>query len=172
MLRALNVAIALETKSLDDSSHGISSTKMDWAARLWRCVESSDLRIEVAMLSGDGQPLISRNCSDGTFLQTLPRPHIAGAIFICPKNVSASWEGWRSTRYEMSKSITGKEIQMNFIETDHKKLRDVVPADSAVVLSVNSLEFKLLATVPGRVSSDGPTLGKAFELEGSLECHP
>ena len=65
MLRALNVAIALETKSLDDSSHGISSTKMDWAARLWRCVEASDLRIEVAMLSGDGQPLITFLLSGG-----------------------------------------------------------------------------------------------------------
>jgi hypothetical protein len=62
--------------------------------------------------------------------------------------------------YEMSKSITGKEIQMNFIETDRKKLRNLVPADSAVALSVNSLLFMFLATVLGRVSNDGPTLAK------------
>jgi hypothetical protein len=54
VLRALNVAIALETKSLGDSSHGISSAEMDWAARLWHYVEASNLRIEATMLSGDG----------------------------------------------------------------------------------------------------------------------
>jgi hypothetical protein len=62
--------------------------------------------------------------------------------------------------YEMSKSIIHKEIQMNFVEIDRKTLLDMVPTDSAVVVSVNSLEFKLLAMVLGRVSNDGPTLAK------------
>jgi hypothetical protein len=60
----------------------------------------------------------------------------------------------------MNKSITRLEIQMNFLETNCKKLLDMVPANTVVALSVNSLEFKLLAIVPRQVNNDGPTLAK------------
>jgi hypothetical protein len=164
VLRALNAAIALKTKNLGDSSHGISSVKTDWAARLWYCIEASNLRIEAAILSGDGLPLITFLLSGGIVWMGLSCKHCG--THISQEQYSFVLKMYRLARragealYEMSKSITGKEIQMNFIETDRKKLRNLVPADSAVALSVNSLLFKLLATVLGRVSNDGPTLAK------------
>lgn len=164
MFRASNAAIALETENLDDSAQENTSTETDWAARLWHCVETSDLGVEAAMLSGDGQPLMTFLPSGGVVRLGLSCKQCIAHMsqeqysFVLKMYRLAGRAG--EALYEMSKSITRKEIQMNFGGTDPKKLLDMVPSDTAVVLSINSLEFKLLATVPGRVSKDAPTLAK------------
>lgn len=164
MLRASNAAIALETENLDDSTRETTSAATDWGAKLRHCVETSDLGVEAAMLSGDGQPLMTFLPSGGIVRLGLSCKQCVAHMsqeqysFVLKMYGLAGRAG--EAFYELSKSITRKEIQMNFEETDRKKLLDMMPADTAVVLSVNSLEFKLLAIGPGQVSKDGPTLAK------------
>ncbi|KAG0566404.1 hypothetical protein KC19_7G061500 [Ceratodon purpureus] len=161
VVRASNAAIALETESLDDSTQKNSYVETDWAATLRHCVETTDLGFEAALLSGDGQPLM-------TFLPSGGIVRLGLSCKQCVAHMSQEQYSYvlklyglagraGEALYEMSKSITRKEIAMNF---ESNKLLDMVPADTAVILSVNSLELKLLATVPGRVSEDGPTLAK------------
>ncbi|XP_024396760.1 uncharacterized protein [Physcomitrium patens] len=169
ILRASNATIALETDNLDDSVQKNAAAEADRAARLWHCVEMSDLGVEAAMLSGDGEPLM-------TFL---PSGGIVRLGLSCKKCVAyMTYEqysfvlklyrlsgGAVEALNEMSKSFTSKDVQMNFEETSSKKLLDIVPVDTAVVLRLSSLDFRLLATVPGRIGKEGPTLAKLLGWE-------
>lgn len=159
----------METDLIDDSVQKNAAAGADWAARLWHCVEMSDLSAEAAMISGDGQPLM-------TFL---PPGGIVRFGLSCKKCVAyMTYEQYSfvlkmyrlsgralEALNEMSKSFTSKDVQMSFGETSSKTLLDRVPADTVVVLSLSSLDFRLLATVPGRIGKKGPTLAKLISWE-------
>lgn len=172
MLRASSAAIALETEVLDDSTQGNASNETDWAARLWHCVETSDLGVEAVMLSGDGQPLM-------TFLPSGGIVRLGLSCKRCVAHMSQEQYSFVLKMYrlagraveaifQLSKSITRKEIEQNFDETNSKKLLNMMPADTGVVLSVSSLELRLLAPIPDRASKDGPSLAKLLSWEVRL----
>jgi hypothetical protein len=167
VLRISTAAIALETENLNDSQKN-ASTRADGAAGLRYCVETTDLNAEAAMLSGDGRPLMTFLPSGGTVRLGLSCKN-------CVAHMSQEQYTFALKMYrlagraveaisEMSKSITRKEIEMNYGDINATKLLDMVPADTGVVLSVSSVEFRLLAPSE-RVSKDAPILAKLLSWD-------
>jgi hypothetical protein len=170
-MRATHLSIALETGSCDDMAQ--NNTAADWAAGLWRCVEMYEPCMEAAMTTIDGRPLTTvpppggivrlgisikryvSNTSSEQFLFVLRMYTYLGKV--------------SESLLRVSKPVTRKQNpkEAHKLKDSPKNLKPVgslaglaelAPRDSAVLLSLDTLELKLLESVPGQLAIEGPPL--------------
>lgn len=168
VLRASQLSIALETDNCDDLAQSFNFD--DWASGLWICVEMRDPSVEIAMASQDGSVLVAipppggivrvgvscRNYISNTSSEQLLfiLKMYAYMIKASETLVGGSKASNVSRETDARGSAEGKLEKIDSINM----LSKYAPADTAITLVLDAVELKLLESIPGEVTVEGPLL--------------
>nr|KYP53472.1 hypothetical protein KK1_024610 [Cajanus cajan] len=131
------------TLSLEASTGKLGhQNSLGWTSGLWRCVDLKDARIEVAMVTADGSPLLKVPPPGG-----IVRVGIACKQYLSNTSVEQLFFVLDLYAYfgRVSEKIAvaGKKKQLKDVKNKSfsGKLTDKIPSDAAVSLAVNNLQL-------------------------------
>ncbi|KAH7287165.1 hypothetical protein KP509_32G041400 [Ceratopteris richardii] len=174
--RAMHLSIALDMGTLDSLS---SCDKLECSDGLWRCVEMSEPFIEVAMVTGDGEPILTVpppggivrlgvHCKQLTSNTSVEQLFFVLRIYEHIGKVNDSL--LKVTRTSKKQSEVSRASSLSSTGS-FGNIREVAPGDTGVCLGLGILELKFLESLSGKSHTQGPPLvqirGSGIELKVS-----
>lgn len=171
VMRAMHLSVALET-GINNPASGHS--ELDWSFGLWRCIEMTEPCIEVAMVTGDGDPIL-----------TVPPPGGIVRFGVHCKNLTSNtsveqlffvlrmYEHLGKVNDSLLKvtktSKTAKPAGVSRVSSmkslgSFGSILEMAPSDTAVSLGLSFIELKFLESLSGQEEIQGPPL---VQISGS-----
>eukprot|EP00250_Pteridium_aquilinum_P021537 c25158_g2_i1 orf=3038-6676(+) len=171
VMRAMHLSVALETGNHDPAN---GHPELDWSFGLWRCIEMKEPCIEVAMVTEDGEPIL-----------TFPPPGGIVRFGVHCKNLTSNtsveqlffvlkmYEHLGKVNDSLLKvTKTSKKVEPAGISRASSvkslgsfgNILEMAPSDTAVSLGLALIELKFLESLSGQDEMQGPPL---VQISGS-----
>lgn len=150
---AFQVTLSLEVCT-DKPPH---QSSLGWTSGLWRCVDLKDARIEVAMVTADGNPLLKVPPPGGIVrLGIACEQYLSNTSLEQLYFVLSVYDYFRSVSEKIA--IAGKKGQLKDVRNKYLSgnLMEKIPSDTSVSLTIKNLQLQFLES--SSVNSKGMPL--------------
>ena len=163
VMRAMHMEVALEMGDFDVSN---GQPARDWSSSLWSCVEMSEPCIEMAMVTGDGDPILTIPPPGGivrfgVYCKKLTSNTSVEQLFFVLKMYEYLGKVNESVVKVMKSSKKVKPCDSLSRASSVKSLNslgsilEMAPSDTAVCLGLGILELKFLESIAGHRGTQG-----------------
>eukprot|EP00271_Cylindrocystis_brebissonii_P018688 TRINITY_DN5413_c0_g1_i1.p1 TRINITY_DN5413_c0_g1~~TRINITY_DN5413_c0_g1_i1.p1 ORF type:complete len:1047 (+),score=233.14 TRINITY_DN5413_c0_g1_i1:459-3143(+) len=167
---AEHISMTLETGGFEDGGQDEEDENTEG---VWRCVEIKEPRVEIAMLTMDGKPMVKIPPPGGTVRLALAcKEYISNTSRIQLLFVLQMYSYLGRVSQALVKVSKGKEDVDPTKGLDSAvakkppttvalaEIASLAPGDSAVSIQVDALRYLLLESIPGRAGVEGPVLAQ------------
>lgn len=171
VMRAMQMSVALETGNYDAMD---GQCELGLSAGLWRCIEMTEPCIEVAMVTGDGDPILTVPPPGGTVRfgvhckQLTSNTSVEQLFFVLKMyehlgNVNESLLKVTRTSKKVKPAVVSRGSSMKTLGS-FGSILEMAPSDTAVSLGLGLLELKFLELLFEHKEMQGPPL---VQISGS-----
>lgn len=165
VMRATHMSVALET-DINEPAGGHS--ELDWSFGLWRCMEMTEPCMEVAMVTGDGDPILTVPppggivrfgvyCKSLTSNTSLEQLFFVLRMYEHLGKVNDSLVKATKTSKTVKSAGVSRASSMKSLGS-YGSILEMAPSDTAVVINLGFIELKFLESLSELEESQGTPL--------------